>query len=164
MHIKKCIFRTTKVIKQGDPSQLFHALEFIFLDIHLRSRFSRPHAAFLAMANTSNFCQCHSLPRCMADIVLPAKFKAPRTRNSDALRVLEPGVPGAGAINFHAHCHCRVRSVFTLYDVLGTQSHRKTTRSAAECHIHGRQILRKKFQRGDGVLLSSLWNEISSHG
>lgn len=86
------------------------------------------------------------------------------TPTPGALRVLEPRVPGAGAINFHPHCHCRVRSVFTLYDVLGTQSHRKTTRSAAECHIHGRQILRKKFQRGDGVLLSSLWNEISSHG
>lgn len=152
MHIKKCIFRTTKVIKQGDPSQLFHALEFIFLDIHLRSQFSRPHAAFLAMANTSNFCQCHvawQTSSCRPNLMR----RGLGTPTPGALRVLEPRFPGAGAINFHAHCHCRVRSVFTLYDVLGTQSHRKTTRSAAECHIHGRQILRKKFQRGDGVQL-----------
>jgi len=32
---------------------------------------------------------------------------------------LESGISGARAINFHAHCHCRVRSVFTLYDVWG---------------------------------------------
>lgn len=117
MHIKKCIFRTTKVIKQGDPSQLFHAQEFIFLDIHLRSRFSRPHAAFLAMANTSNFCQCHSLPRCMADIVLPTKFNAPRTRNSDAWRSASPGAPCSGGWSHKFSCPLSLPSAERVYFV-----------------------------------------------